>query len=114
MINCINKYEVLKQFYIILLFSNSKLFCYSFSAWDTKKEWSTDLPVGEEVIGLAAGDGWIAAATDMNRIRLFTVGGAQRQIIEVGGQIISTAGHEDLLFISYHNGIGTARYYYVY
>ncbi|ODM89697.1 WD repeat and HMG-box DNA-binding protein 1, partial [Orchesella cincta] len=83
-----------------------KLFCYSFTSWDSKKEWSTELPVEEEVVGLAAGDGWLAASTDMNRVRIFTIGGAQKQIIEVGGPIITTSGHEDLLFITFHNGIG--------
>lgn len=61
-------------------------------------------------MGLAAGDGWIAVSTDKNRVRIFTIGGAQRQIIEIGGQIIATSGHEDLLFISFHNGIGKAYF----
>jgi len=89
----------------------SKLFCYSFTSWDSKKEWCTELPAREQVIGLAAGDGWLAASSDMNRIRIFTIGGAQKQIIEIGGQIITTSGHEDLLFVTFHNGIGKNKYF---
>lgn len=84
----------------------SKLMCLHFSSSDNNKEWSVDMPHDEEVTGLAIGTGWLAAATDINRLRIFSVGGFQKDIVEVGGQIIAISGHEDLLFVTYHNGIG--------
>jgi hypothetical protein len=81
--------------------------CLHFSSWDQhSKEWSTDLPNDEEAITVGIGTGWFAVATDMNRIRIFTIGGVQRNVLDIGGQIIAISGHEDLLFVTFHSGIG--------
>jgi hypothetical protein len=80
--------------------------CLHYSSWDKSKEWTTDLPKGEEITGLAIGSGWLAAATSVNRLRLFSLGGVQKGLVEVGGQIVATSGNEDLLFVAFHSGFG--------
>jgi hypothetical protein len=91
---------------IYFFFVFSKLMCLHYSSWDKSKEWTTDLPKGEEITGLAIGSGWLAAATSVNRLRLFSLGGVQKGLVEVGGQIVATSGNEDLLFVAFHSGFG--------
>lgn len=85
--------------------------CLHFSTWDKSREWSTDLPQNEEATNAAIGSGWFAIGTNMNRLRIFTIGGVQRNLIDIGGQIIAISGHEDLLFVTYHTGIGKYKVY---
>jgi len=84
----------------------SKLMCLHFASWDSNKEWIMTMPKKENISGLAIGTGWLAAATDANRLRLFTIGGVQKGIVEIAGQIVAISGHEDLLFVTFHNGFG--------
>ena len=51
---------------------------------------------------VALGDTWIAVATDKNYIRLFSLGGTQREIISIpGGQVVTLSGRGDQLIIVY-------------
>ncbi|CAG7825087.1 unnamed protein product [Allacma fusca] len=86
--------------------NNSKLLCLNFSSWDSSKEWLIDFPHGEEVTGIALGTGWVAAATTENRLRLFSVSGIQKFVYDFAGTIIAITGYENLLFVTYHNGVG--------
>lgn len=84
----------------------SKLVCILLSAWDGSKEWSVDLPDGEEILAVSVGQGWIAMATDTRNLRVFTVGGTQREVLSLPGPIVCLNGHKNKLFVVYHNGAG--------
>ncbi|KAF5901716.1 WD repeat and HMG-box DNA-binding protein 1 isoform X1, partial [Clarias magur] len=84
----------------------SKLQCLHFSSWDTSKEWIVDLPKGEDVRAMCSGRGWAAAATSATLVRLFSIGGVQREIFSLPGPVVCMSGHGDQLLIVYHRGTG--------
>jgi chromosome transmission fidelity protein 4 len=64
------------------------------------------MPKGEIILSIGVGAGWIAAATNLNRLRLFTTGGMQKFVYEMSGAVVSLSGFENLLFVTYHQGVG--------
>ncbi|MED6248168.1 WD repeat and HMG-box DNA binding-domain containing protein 1 [Ataeniobius toweri] len=84
----------------------SKLQCLHFSSWDTNKEWMVDLPKGEDVKALCLGQGWAAVATSSLLLRLFSIGGVQREIFSVSGPVVCMAGHGEQLLVVYHRAMG--------
>nr|XP_029543321.1 WD repeat and HMG-box DNA-binding protein 1 isoform X2 [Oncorhynchus nerka] len=84
----------------------SKLQCLHFSSWDTNKEWMVDLPKGEDVQALCLGQGWVAAATSALMLRLFSIGGVQRELFSLPGPVVCIAGHGEQLLVVYHRGTG--------
>ncbi|KAG7327957.1 hypothetical protein KOW79_007901 [Hemibagrus wyckioides] len=84
----------------------SKLQCLHFSSWDTNKEWIVDLPKGEDVMAVCLGQGWVAAATSAMLVRLFSIGGVQREVFSLPGSVVCMAGHGEQLLIVYHRGTG--------
>ncbi|KAM6180969.1 WD repeat and HMG-box DNA-binding protein 1 [Erethizon dorsatum] len=84
----------------------SKLHCLHFSSWDSSKEWVVDMPQREDVEAICLGQGWAAAATSALLLRLFTVGGVQKEVFSLPGSVVSMAGHGEQLFIVYHRGAG--------
>ena len=50
---------------------------------------------------VALGDEWVAVATNKNYVRLFSLGGSQREVISYVGQIVSLAGRGEHLIIVY-------------
>ncbi|XP_010630836.1 WD repeat and HMG-box DNA-binding protein 1 isoform X1 [Fukomys damarensis] len=84
----------------------SKLHCLHFSSWDSSKEWMADMPQSEDVEAVCLGQGWAAAATSALLLRLFSIGGVQKEIFSLPGPVVSLAGHREQLFIVYHRGTG--------
>ncbi|XP_054304489.1 WD repeat and HMG-box DNA-binding protein 1 isoform X4 [Pongo pygmaeus] len=84
----------------------SKLHCLHFSSWDSSKEWIIDLPQNEDIEAICLGQGWAAAATSALLLRLFTIGGVQKEVFSLAGPVVSMAGHGEQLFIVYHRGTG--------
>ncbi|KAM5235466.1 WD repeat and HMG-box DNA-binding protein 1 [Ctenodactylus gundi] len=84
----------------------SKLHCLHFSSWDSSKEWMVDMPASEDIEAVCLGRGWGAAATSALLLRLFTVGGVQREVFSLPGPVVSMAGHGEQLVIVYHRGAG--------
>uniref|UniRef100_A0A5F9D0B1 WD repeat and HMG-box DNA-binding protein 1 n=1 Tax=Oryctolagus cuniculus TaxID=9986 RepID=A0A5F9D0B1_RABIT len=84
----------------------SKLHCLHFSSWDSSKEWIVDMPQNEDIEAICLGHGWVAAATSALLLRLFTIGGVQKEIFSLLGPVVSMAGHGEQLFIVYHRGTG--------
>ncbi|KAJ4946714.1 hypothetical protein JOQ06_008760 [Pogonophryne albipinna] len=82
----------------------SKLQCLHFSSWDTNKEWMVDLPQGEDVRALCLGQGWAAVATSTLMIRVFSIGGVQREIFSLPGNVVCMVAHGEQLLIVYHRG----------
>ncbi|KAK2502100.1 hypothetical protein MC885_006417 [Smutsia gigantea] len=84
----------------------SRLHCLHFSSWDSSKEWMVDMPENEDIEALCLGQGWAAAATGALLLRLFTIGGVQKEIFSLPGPVVSMAGHGEQLLIVYHRGTG--------
>ncbi|XP_075860134.1 WD repeat and HMG-box DNA-binding protein 1 [Microcebus murinus] len=84
----------------------SKLHCLHFSSWDSSKEWMIDMPQKEEIEAICLGQGWAAAATSALLLRLFTIGGVQKEVFSLPGPVVSMAGHGEQLFVVYHRGTG--------
>nr|XP_048285952.1 WD repeat and HMG-box DNA-binding protein 1 isoform X2 [Myodes glareolus] len=84
----------------------SKLHCLHFSSWDSSKEWTVDMPESEDIEAVCLGQGWAAAATTALLLRLFTIGGVQKEIFCLPGPVVSMAGHGEQLCIVYHRGTG--------
>ncbi|TKC49874.1 hypothetical protein EI555_007589, partial [Monodon monoceros] len=84
----------------------SKLHCLHFSSWDSSKEWIVDMPQDENIEAICLGQGWAAAATSALLLRLFTIGGVQKEVFSLPGPVVSVAGHGEQLVIVYHRGTG--------
>ncbi|NXK57358.1 WDHD1 protein, partial [Chauna torquata] len=84
----------------------SKLHCIHFSSWDANKEWTVDMPKDEDIEAICLGQGWAACATSALLVRLFTIGGVQKEIFSLPGPVVSMAGHGEQLMIIYHRGTG--------
>ncbi|XP_028999751.1 WD repeat and HMG-box DNA-binding protein 1 isoform X2 [Betta splendens] len=84
----------------------SKLQCLHFSSWDTNKEWMVDLPKGEDARALCLGQGWAAVGTSTLTLRLFSIGGVQKEIFSLPGPVVCMAGHGEQLLIVYHRATG--------
>ncbi|EPQ17105.1 WD repeat and HMG-box DNA-binding protein 1 [Myotis brandtii] len=84
----------------------SKLHCLHFSSWDSSKEWIVDMPQNEDIEAICLGQGWAAAATSALLLRLFSIGGVQKEIFSLPGPVVSMAGHGEQLFIVFHRGTG--------
>ncbi|KFW81171.1 WD repeat and HMG-box DNA-binding protein 1 [Phalacrocorax carbo] len=84
----------------------SKLHCIHFSSWDANKEWTVDMPKDEDIEAVCLGQGWAACATSALLVRVFTVGGVQKEIFSLPGPVVSMAGHGEQLMIMYHRGTG--------
>ena len=79
-----------------------KVFVNNFKSSDANKDWTVDLPEGEYVHGVAAGEGWVAAVTSKNYLRMFTAYGTQREIVSLSGPLVSMVGSGDKLFVVVH------------
>ena len=77
-----------------------------FGSWDSNKEWTCSMPENEDICGICLGEGWLAVATDRRVVRIFTVGGVQKQIFCVPGPVVAVAAKLDLLVVVYHDGMG--------
>lgn len=82
--------------------NHSKIVCVNFASWDTHREWSTNLPNGEEVLAITVGEYWVAAATSRRILRIFSLAGLQRGMVCIPGPVICLAGFGSKLFMTYH------------
>lgn len=78
--------------------------CILFNSWDGKREWTVDLPEDEDICGLAVTTEWVAVATTMNFLRLFTLSGGQREIVTIPGPIVAINGSRNRLVVVHHCG----------
>ncbi|XP_011876288.1 PREDICTED: WD repeat and HMG-box DNA-binding protein 1 [Vollenhovia emeryi] len=85
----------------------SKIVVIALQGWGSgNKEWILDLPEGEESECLAAGDNFVAVATSRRNLRIFMIGGTQREVLALPGPIVAMNGLGNHLVIAYHAGIG--------
>ncbi|KAG0414076.1 hypothetical protein HPB47_008776, partial [Ixodes persulcatus] len=86
--------------------SSSKLVCVHFGTWDSNKEWSFEMPEGENIEAITLGSGWAAVACSSGLVRLFTLGGMQSGVFRVPGPVVCLTGASDSLAIFYHQAAG--------
>uniref|UniRef100_A0A0B7AUS7 Uncharacterized protein n=1 Tax=Arion vulgaris TaxID=1028688 RepID=A0A0B7AUS7_9EUPU len=86
--------------------SPSKLLCMHFGSWDSHKEWSYDMPDGEDIQAITVTETWAAVATSSRNVRIFSIGDLQCQIISLPGNIVTLASCESKLLTVYHKGMG--------
>ncbi|CAL1674927.1 unnamed protein product [Lasius platythorax] len=87
----------------------SKIVVIALQGWGSgNKEWSLDLPEGEESECLAAGDNFVAVATSRRNLRIFMIGGTQREILALPGPVVAMNGLGNRLLVAYHAGSGPA------
>ena len=55
---------------------------------------------------ITIGEGWLAACTDKRIVRLYTVGGVQKEIFNLPGPVVCMAANGSQLMVVYHNGTG--------
>uniref|UniRef100_A0A4W3IBA0 WD repeat and HMG-box DNA-binding protein 1 n=1 Tax=Callorhinchus milii TaxID=7868 RepID=A0A4W3IBA0_CALMI len=84
----------------------STLQCIHFSSTDANKEWMMVMPKGENIQAVCLGKGWAAVSTDAQIIRIFSIGGVQKEIFSLAGPVVSMTGHGQQLLVSHHRGIG--------
>ncbi|KAM6459426.1 WD repeat and HMG-box DNA-binding protein 1 isoform 1-T2 [Liasis olivaceus] len=84
----------------------SKLHCIHFNSWDPNKEWTVDMLQGEDIEAVCLGQGWAACATGSLLLRVFTIGGVQKEIFSLPGRVVSMAGHGEQLLVIFHKGTG--------
>lgn len=84
---------------------HSKLFCMHFGSWDNHKEWTYDMPDGDNIQAITVSDNWAAVATANRQIRIFSIGGLQRHVFTLPGDVVSLSSHKDKLLVAYHRGL---------
>ncbi|XP_054827685.1 WD repeat and HMG-box DNA-binding protein 1 [Eublepharis macularius] len=84
----------------------SKLHCIHFNSWDSNKEWTVDMLQDEDIEAVCLGQGWVACATSTQLVRVFTVGGCQKELFSLPGPVVSMAGHGEQLLVIFHRGTG--------
>lgn len=85
----------------------SKIVVIALQGWGSgNKEWSIDLPDDEEACCVAAGDCFVALATSKRHLRLFTIGGVQREVLSIPGSVVAMNARGNHLLVAYHSGVG--------
>ena len=86
----------------------SRIVCVHLASWDGNKEWTTQLPDGEQAMAVALGAGWAAVATSRHLLRFFTTAGVQRAAVALPGAALCLAGHGRHLLVAFHCGAAPA------
>ncbi|XP_078314086.1 WD repeat and HMG-box DNA-binding protein 1-like [Crassostrea virginica] len=84
----------------------SKLTCMHFGSWDNSKEWTIPMNDGVEIEAVTIGEDWIAVASSDRIIRIFSLGGLQRDLFSIPGPVVCLSAHTNQLLIAYHRGMG--------
>lgn len=58
----------------------------------------------EDIEAICLGQGWAACATSCLLLRVFTIGGVQKEIFSFPGPVVSMAGHGEQLLVVFHKG----------
>uniref|UniRef100_A0A8D8RZF4 WD repeat and HMG-box DNA-binding protein 1 n=1 Tax=Cacopsylla melanoneura TaxID=428564 RepID=A0A8D8RZF4_9HEMI len=83
----------------------SKLSCIVLNSWDGSKEWCLEFP-DEDILAVAAGGSFIACISDRRLLRVFSIGGLQREVISLPGPVVCLNAKDDVLLAVYHTGQG--------
>jgi len=84
----------------------SKLTCLHFGSWDSNKEWTIPMSKDDNIKLVAANEDFVACATSLQFLRIFTVAGVQSQLLYLPGNIVTMAMINKKLMVVYHKGAG--------
>ena len=77
----------------------------SFDSWARgRHEWALPLPEGEAAACVAAGTGFLAAATVRRNVRVVTLGGVQAAVLALPGDPVALVGSGESLAAIYRAG----------
>ena len=82
--------------------NESVLYFQQYDNWANDGEWQVTMPAGEDILSIATGSTWVAAVTSKRYLRIYSLGGAQRQIISLEGDAVSISGSDDALAVVWH------------
>eukprot|EP00934_Nitzschia_sp_Nitz4_P005744 Nitzschia sp. Nitz4//scaffold150_size53981//29254//32411//NITZ4_006678-RA/size53981-snap-gene-0.66-mRNA-1//-1//CDS//3329537074//5734//frame0 len=87
--------------------TGSSIFFYRFDTFGNpqEKDWYTNLPNGELVLGAATGAGWAAVATSRKFLRFYSSGGNPGQIAWLKGDPVTMVGSGRFLAVVYHDTV---------
>nr|CAD2179563.1 unnamed protein product [Meloidogyne enterolobii] len=83
----------------------SVLFVNHVTCWDhDARQWTQTMDEGEQIEGLCIGKNFIAIATNLRFLRIFTSGGTQRFVFSIPGYFHTICAHESKLAVAYATG----------
>ena len=82
--------------------AESMLYFRAYESWSNDSEWKISMPAGEDILAIATGSSWVAAVTSKRYLRVYSLGGAQKQIISLEGDAVTVAGDDDSLAVVWH------------
>lgn len=75
-----------------------------FSSWSATKEWTVSLPKAESAVLLSLSNTHVVVVTDMNYVRVWSVGGVQGHVICLPGDPVTAAAHNNMLSVAHYAG----------
>ena len=78
------------------------LFFRPYESWAHASEWRVTFPAGEEAAAVATGSSWVAAVTSARMLRVFSLAGAQRQMVSLAGAPVTCCGKGSSLVVAWH------------
>ena len=85
----------------VLLAAKSQIFFKPYESWTKDSEWTLEMPEDERPTSIACGDDFVAVATSQNLLRIFTSYGAQKEVLNFEGPIVTLAAANDSLAVCY-------------
>jgi WD40 repeat protein len=79
----------------------SKLVCILINSWDGNKEWTITMPRKEYIKCVCASNMFVACATNNKFLRVFSIGGMQKELIAIGGAPLCMSAHSNRIFVCY-------------
>lgn len=64
------------------------------------------MPEDEQVECIAVGDNFVAVATSRRNLRIFMIGGTQREVLGLPGRVVTMNALRKDLLIAYHTAVG--------
>jgi chromosome transmission fidelity protein 4 len=77
--------------------------------WATNADWQARLDGDEQVVAVAVGAGWCAAATSAGYLRLYSLAGIPLAVLSVPGALVTIASSGRFLLVAHHRGPPTDR-----
>ncbi|KAG6556808.1 hypothetical protein Mapa_001755 [Marchantia paleacea] len=80
----------------------STLIYRPFASWASNSEWSMRFTPAEEVKAVAVGNGWVAAATSLDYLRIYTESGRQKYLFSLTGPVVAMTSYQQHLAVVTH------------
>eukprot|EP00793_Prasinoderma_coloniale_P006400 PRCOL_00001230-RA len=73
-----------------------------FTSWGGNAEWKLSLPSGEDAVAVSAGTTFVAVATSVGNLRLFSPAGVQRAVLSIPGPTVCMAARGRDVAVAWH------------